>query len=84
MKCWLTPFEMGELLLATAVAPQVLFGQGFFPLTERGGASHKILQLVYHSTYICPNSLGRGEYRENEIFVSLKLKICDCPSIIPP
>ena len=51
----------------------VFFVQFFFPSTERGGTYRKIWHLLYHVTYVCPNSFGRGENRENSIFASLKL-----------
>ena len=41
----------------------------------------KFVQL-YHSTYICPILFSPTEHGEISIFVSLKLKICDFPSII--
>ena len=51
----------------------VFFVQFFFPSTERGGTYRKIWHLLYHVTYVCPNSFGRGENRENSILASLKL-----------
>ena len=53
-----------------------------FSRTEQAGTYFKICHLLYHSTYICPILFSPTEHGEISIFVSLKLKICDFPSII--
>ena len=54
-----------------------------FLQTEQAGTYLKICHLLYHSKYICPILFSPKEHGEISIFVSLKLLICDFPSIIP-